>query len=71
MIKGRFEVTIFLHNGKTSKLIHDDTTRESVEDFVSKTYYAGFLETNPDNPKRKIHIQPDEIRHIQITQIEQ
>jgi hypothetical protein len=70
MIKGRFEVTIFLYKGNTSKFIYDDT-RENVEDIVSKMYYAGFLETNPNNPKRKIHVQPEEIRNIQITQIEQ
>jgi hypothetical protein len=70
MIKGRFEVIIFLHNGKTSKFIYDDT-RENVEDAVSKMYYAGFLEANPHNPKRKIHVQPEEIRHIQISPIEE
>lgn len=70
MIKERFEVTIFLHNGNTSKFIYDDT-RENVEDIVSKIWYAGFLETNPQNPKRKIHIQPEEIRHIEIAEIKE
>lgn len=66
----RFEVIIFLHNGTTAKFVYDDT-RENVEDIVSKIWYAGFLDTNPENPKRKIHIQPEEIRRIEITQIEE
>lgn len=66
----RFEVNIILHNEDIKKFIYDDT-RENVEDIVSKMWYSGFLDTNPLNPKRKIHIQPEEIRHIQITQIEE
>ena len=66
----RFEVNIILHNGDTKKFTYDDT-RENVEDIVSKMWYAGFLDTNPQNPKRKIHIQPEEIKRIQITQIEE
>ena len=65
----RFEVNIFLKNGNTSKFTYDET-REKVEDIVSKMWYAGFLDTNPENPKRKIHIQPDEIRRIEITPVE-
>ena len=71
MIKERFEVIITLHNGDSRKFIYDETTRENVEDIVSKMWYAGFLDTNPNNPKRKIHIQPEEIRHIQITPAEE
>jgi len=70
MIKEHFEVTIFLHNGNISKFTYDDTF-ENVEDIVSKMWYAGFLESNPQNPKRKVHIQPEEIRRIEIKQIEE
>jgi DNA repair exonuclease SbcCD ATPase subunit len=69
MEKDQFEVTIFLHNGNTSRFIYDDS-KENVDDIVSKMWYEGFLETNPKNPKRKIHILPEEIRHIQIKQLE-
>lgn len=60
-----FEVTITLHNGNITKFRYHDT-HEKVEDTVSKMWYSGFLDTNPDNPKRKIHILPDEIRRIEI-----
>jgi hypothetical protein len=66
----RYEVTIFLHNGNVSRFVYEDT-RERVEDRVSETWYTGFLEVNPQNPKRKIHILPEEIRHIRITKIEE
>ena len=65
----RFEITITLHNGNSRNFIYNDT-KEVVEDVVSKMWYEGFLDTNPHNPKRKIHIKPEEIRHIQITAIE-
>jgi hypothetical protein len=68
MEKEQFEVTIFLHNGNTSKFIYSDS-REKVDDIVSKMWYEGFLEVNPANPKRKIHILPEEIRRIQIEQV--
>jgi hypothetical protein len=65
----RFEVIITLHTGSESKFIYDDT-KERVEDIVSKMWYEGFLETNPLNPKRRIHILPEKIKSIQIKLIE-
>ena len=69
MSEERFEVIITLHNGNLRKFIYNDS-KENVEDTVSKMWYAGFLDVNPNNPKRKIHIQPEEIRHIQIGSVE-
>lgn len=60
-----FEVTITLHNEKITRFTYHDTY-EKVEDTVSKMWYSGFLDINPDNPKRKIHILPEEIRRIEI-----
>lgn len=64
----RFNVNIFLHNGNTHKFIYEET-REGVEDIVSKIWYTGFLDINPKNPKRKIHILPEEIKRIQIDEV--
>ena len=66
----RYEVTIFLHNGNISRFVYEDT-RERVEDHVAEIWYTGFLEVNPNNPKRKIHILPEAIKHIQTKKIEE
>lgn len=64
-----YEVTILLHTGGIKKITYYDT-HEQVEDAVSKIWYEGFLDVNPDNPKRKIHILPDAIRRIEIAPLE-
>ena len=67
MEKAHFELNIFLHSGVSARLAYYDT-KENVDDIVSKIWYEGFLDVNPDNPKRKIHIKPEAIRHIEIRQ---